>query len=191
MPDSLFNKCASTDSPQGIITICPPLDIPNHSPVATATLTNAQFILLCDDVADPGNLGTIIRTADSAGVDAIILSNNSADIYNPKTVRSTMGSLFNVPIIRCNLDEFVQNNNKFTYIATSLYNSTDIFSLTLAKNATPALIVGNEANGIHDSLLNIANHKVIIPIYGNAESLNVAVATGIALYQIKSLIKVG
>lgn len=139
-------------------------------------------ILLVDTVQDPGNLGTMIRTADAAGIDAVILGKGSADAYNPKTVRSAQGSHFNIPIIKGDISEWIDRLKKtgIPVIGTGLKNaSTHQGNSPLEKFA---LLMGNEGSGVSPELLEMADHVVKIPMYGKAESLNVAVATGILLY---------
>jgi TrmH family RNA methyltransferase len=134
-------------------------------------------------VQDPGNLGTIARTADAAGYDLLVLSKGCADIYSPKAVRSTMGSILNIKIIT-NVDskdfiEFIKNKG-YELISSSLEGSSNYKSVQLQGKS--AIVFGNEGSGIENSILDASDHLVKIPIYGKAESLNVSVAAGILLY---------
>ena len=175
MEDSLFSQLTSTENPQGIIAI---LEIEDKR-----ENLNGDFYLLCDKVQDPGNLGTIIRTAHAAGVTGIILTKGTVDIYNDKVIRSTMGSIFYVPIIHDNDLSFLKELkiDGFSLVATSLQESKDFFREDLSGKII--LSVGNEGNGISDEIFDMADIKVKIPMPGGAESLNVAIATSIILFE--------
>lgn len=175
MKNSLFCQLTSTEQPQGIIAVLKILDSINE--------IHGEFYLLCDRVQDPGNLGTIIRTAHAAGVSGVILTKGTVDIYNDKTIRSTMGSIFYLPIIHDNDLSFLRElrNKGFKLVATSLEESKDFFKEDLSGKII--LSVGNEGNGISDEIFSLADKKVKIPMPGGAESLNVAVATSIILFE--------
>ncbi|NFG41872.1 RNA methyltransferase [Clostridium botulinum] len=174
--DNLFKDLTSTENPQGIIAI---VNMENKN-----LDFQGDFYLFCDKVQDPGNLGTIIRTAHAAGVNGIILSKGTVDIYNEKTIRSTMGSLFYMPIYYDD-NEFslIKSLKKdgFKLIVTSLESSKDFFKEDL-KGKT-ILTVGNEGNGVSNEVLDLADKRVKIPMPGGAESLNVAIATSIIIYE--------
>lgn len=148
-------------------------------------LFGKKFLLL-DGVQDPGNVGTLIRTADAAGYDAVILGHGSADLYNPKVIRSTQGSHFHIPVLQANLLHWIERLEE---------EGVPIYGAVLDKEATKlqdvepreslALMVGNEGNGIREELQTRIAHKVYIPIYGSSESLNVAVAAGILMYGLR------
>ncbi len=137
--------------------------------------------LMLDEIQDPGNLGTIIRTADWFGIKNIICSNQCADCYNPKVVQSTMGSLIRVNIIYSDLKEFI-NRNKAINIYAATLNGKNISSLKKIKEAI--ILIGNESKGVKEDLLNLVSQQITIPKIGEAESLNAAVACGIILSQI-------
>lgn len=183
MKNNLFSQLTSTEQPQGIIAV---LNITD-----TTDKLDGEFYLLCDKVQDPGNLGTIIRTAHAAGVTGIILTKGTVDIYNDKTIRSTMGSIFYMPVIHDNDLSFLKElkSKGFKLVATSLEESKDFFDEDLSGKII--LSVGNEGNGISDEIFNLADKKVKIPMPGGAESLNVSVATSIILFEKvrQSLIK--
>lgn len=149
-----------------------------------------DLIIILDDIQDPGNLGTILRTIDSVGLKQVILSNESTDAYSPKVVRSTMGAIFRINIIESeDLQETVKKlkKNKFKITATSLDANNSIFDYKFSKSV---LIVGNESKGISEEIFNLADEKIKIPMVGKTESLNVSVATGIILYEyVKQKIK--
>lgn len=142
-----------------------------------------DIIVVLDDIQDPGNLGTILRTIDSAGLKQIILSKGSGDPYNPKVVRSTMGAILRVNVIESqNLVDTLKELKKHKYeiVATSLNTNKSIYDIDYKKKV---LVIGNEANGVSKEVLDIADKKVIIPMLGKTESLNAAVATGIITYE--------
>lgn len=143
------------------------------------------FWLLLDRVQDPGNVGTLIRTADAAGLNGVILGDGSADLYNGKTVRSTMGSLFHLPVWRENLPAFVarirEQEIDARVIGTSLQESkryTDV-----SYTGAVLLVIGNEGSGMSEEMLALADQNVIIPLYGQAESLNAAIAGSVVIYE--------
>lgn len=150
--------------------------------VSKEAQTKWTKLLLVDAVQDPGNIGTMIRTADAAGIDAVILGKGSADPFNPKTVRSTQGSIFHVPVVRGDLSEWIDSlkEKDIPVYGTALENA--VLYHQVKKEGKFALIMGNEGSGIDSNILAKTDANVIIPIMGKAESLNVAVATGIVLY---------
>lgn len=169
-------EIAETEQSQGIYAHCRQL---TQSEEVYDDWTKLLFI---DAVQDPGNVGTMIRTADAAGIDAVIIGKGTVDPYNPKTVRSAQGSHFNIPIVRGDLIEWIQRakENHIQVIGTSLDES--IHYNEAKADGKFALIVGNEGSGLSAEVLAQTDVNVRIPIFGKAESLNVAVATGILLY---------
>lgn len=142
--------------------------------------------LLLDSVQDPGNVGTMIRTADAAGFSGVIIGEGTADIYSTKVLRSMQGSNFHLPILRMNLsvvvDSFVANNKPI--YGTELNEKAVVYS-TIPKQESFGLILGNEGQGVSKELLAKTTQNIYIPIKGQAESLNVAIAAGILMYQLK------
>ena len=137
-----------------------------------------RISLMLDTIQDPGNLGTIIRTADWFGLSGIICSHDTADIYNPKVVQSSMGSLARVNIIYSNLKEWLQTNEKVRVYGATL-NGKNINTINGLKEGI--IVIGNESKGINAELMQLVDEKITIPKAGKAESLNAAVATGIIL----------
>lgn len=176
--NEVMKALSDTETPQGIAAICK-MNNANDQQV-----TPGKYLLI-DRVQDPGNLGTMIRTADSAGLDAVILGEGCVDVYNSKVIRSTQGSLFHLPIISGNLIDWVQKLQQqgVPVYGSSLEDSTP-YQHTSSK-PTFALIMGNEGQGISKELLQETNENLYIPIYGEAESLNVSVACGILLYHLR------
>lgn len=178
--DKIFKDLTSQENSQGVILVYPYCE-------TNIEKINDNIIIL-DKVQDPGNLGTIIRVADAAGFKDIILTKGSVDCYNEKCVRSSMGSIFNMNIIymeELSLIQFLKEK-KYKFHVTALENnSIEYTGITL--NEKNAIIFGSEGNGVSDNFLKAANETVIIPIYGSAESLNVAMASGIILYKVREL----
>lgn len=175
LSEGLIKELSSTEKPQGIIAV---IKIKKEE-----INLGGSFYLLCDKLQDPGNLGTIIRTAHAAGVDGIILTKGTVDIFNDKVIRATMGSMFHIPIL---IDEDLSITRKlidngFSLLATSLEGDKDFFMEDLKGKII--ISVGNEGNGVSDEVYSLADKKVKIPMPGGAESLNVAIATSIILYE--------
>ena len=145
--------------------------------------TTTDYILALDGIQDPGNLGTIIRTADSANLKQIIVSKNTVDAYCPKVIRSTMGAIYRVNIIEVeNLEWTLKDLQKdgFIVVVTSLDTNNSIYDISYNKSI---VVIGNEANGVSKEVQELANERVKIPMLGKTESLNAAVATGIMIYE--------
>ncbi|GGM26917.1 putative tRNA/rRNA methyltransferase YsgA [Paraliobacillus quinghaiensis] len=173
--ENVMQHLTDTKTPQGIVAIVR---------MKESDLKNKQKLLLLDAIQDPGNVGTMIRTADAAGFDGIVLGDGTVDLYNDKVIRSSQGSIFHLPILRTNLLEYTQElkQGDITIWGSTLEQASPIHELKVPKKV--ALIVGNEGAGVSQELLKEADQRVHIPIFGQAESLNVSVATGIMLYQI-------
>ena len=173
----VFDLITDVKTPQGIIAVV-------EKNNANKEIDYSQDIIIAlDDLQDPGNLGTILRTVDSANLNQIILSKNSADPYNPKVVRSTMGAIFRVNILEVeNLKDELEKvkQNGFKVMVTSLDTKSSIYDTEYNKKV---IVIGNEANGVSKEIQNIADEKVKIPMLGKTESLNASVATGIMIYE--------
>lgn len=173
--DAEFLTIADTQSPQGIMAI---MEIPLQRYIDE---TRDKTIVALENISDPGNIGTIIRTCDWFGIKEIIISSNSVDIYNPKVIRSTMGSLFHVNIyITENIYGTLKTLKKSgkTIICADM-DGKNVYDL--CKNKTSVLVFSNEANGPTQKLHEIADLIITIPKFGNAESLNVATAAAIVI----------
>ncbi len=149
-----------------------------------STLRTISSCVVLEEVRDPGNLGTIIRTADAAGYDAVLCSPGCADLYNEKTLRASMGSLFHLPVVKTeDIGEAIQKlkEDGFTVIGTSLEGEP--LNLRAPQDCSkPALVFGSESHGMTEYVQSLCDRLVKIPIYGKAESLNVAAAAGVLLY---------
>ncbi|MBW8351199.1 RNA methyltransferase [Bacillus sp. IITD106] len=169
---------SDTKTPQGVFAVC-------RKKETTIDLAKHKRYLLLDGVQDPGNIGTIIRTADAAGIDAIIMGEGSGDIYNPKVIRSAQGSHFHLPIVTGNLHTWIETFKKsaIPVFGTSLEGAVSYKEVSPSDSF--ALIVGNEGAGVARDILNKTDKNLYIPIFGKSESLNVAVAAGILLYYLR------
>ena len=175
--EKVFNVITDVKSPQGILAV-----IEKNASNKNIDYTQ-DIIIALDGVQDPGNMGTILRTVDSANLNQIIISKDSADCYNPKVVRSTMGAIFRVNIIEVdNLKETLEEikQNKFKVMVTALDTNDSIYSVDYNKKV---IVIGNEANGVSKEVQAIADEKVKIPMIGKTESLNASVAAGIMIYE--------
>jgi RNA methyltransferase, TrmH family len=150
-------------------------------PVFNKTIKPRGLTLLLDKIQDPGNLGTILRTADWFGVTRIVCSEDTTDVFNPKVVQSAMGSLIRVEMIYTNLEEYIKLNPDIPVYASSLNGDTMDEKIKLTNIM---LLIGNESKGVNPALESLATKSIRIPGIGGAESLNVAVATGILLSRI-------
>lgn len=180
---AVIEKLSDTKTPQGIIAV---VGMPSPSETEIRflhMLDGTYYLLMLDAVQDPGNLGTIIRTADAAGVDGVILGRGTVDLYNPKTIRSTMGSLFHLPLLSADLREWILRcqASGARVIGTSLAGAIEYTEPLFTEKSV--LIIGNEGQGVSAEILDITTSRVKIPIYGKAESLNAAVAAAILLYE--------
>jgi TrmH family RNA methyltransferase len=137
-----------------------------------------------DEIADPGNLGTIIRTADACGVTSIILLDNCTDPYDPSSIRASMGALFNMALIKCSLDEFVLWKNSTGIQVYGAAGGTDSDYHFTRYIHPMVLLMGSERHGLSDRHLEICDQLVSIPMVGKSDSLNLAMAAGIILYEI-------
>lgn len=175
MNETLLKQLCSTENPQGIVGV---INMQNKE------LKSGELVVLVDKVQDPGNMGTIIRTAHAAGAAGIVMTKGTVDIYNDKTLRSTMGSIFYIPIVEDNSLDFVKSLKKEGYklVVSSLQGKNNFFEENLQGKVMIA--VGNEGNGVSDEVYDIADIKVKIPMPGEAESLNVAVATSIMILSL-------
>ena len=172
----VFDSITDVTNPQGILAVVEKNKVNDID-------YKQDFFLILDDIQDPGNIGTILRTADSINLNQIIVSSKTADAFNPKVVRSTMGAIFRINVIVCDdLSGVISQlkKHKVKIAATDLKTDKSIYDVDYKKTA---VIIGNEANGVSEKLLERADVKIKIPMTGKTESLNAAVATGIILYE--------
>ena len=178
--DDIFNSISDTTNSQGILAICK-MNINDDLSIID---DECDLIVICDRIQDPGNMGTIIRTSLAASVDALILSDSCVDIYNPKVVRSSASAIFKLPILKGDLVDIIKElqDQDFNIISTSLDTDTNIYTQDFTCKS--AIVIGNEANGIREEILDMSNSLVNIPISDSIESLNASVACGIILFEI-------
>lgn len=175
--DKIFASITQVTNPQGIMAIIEKGD-------TDAQIDYTQDIIVAlDDVQDPGNLGTILRTVDSIGLNQIIVSKGTADAFNSKVVRSTMGAIFRVKIIEVeNLPQSIKEMRRhhFKLMVTSLQTENSIYDIKFNKKI---IVIGNESNGVSKEIQEMADEKAKIPMLGKTESLNASVAAGVVMYE--------
>ena len=179
MPGNVFNSVCSAKTPQGIAAVVR---------IRTIHSSGSRLIAL-DGLQDPGNVGTVIRTADAAGFDSVFVSPDCADVFSPKVLRATMGSIFHIGVeLTDSLSDLLSQYRNDGYSVISSQLDGDPFYSRNPVDPPFVLIVGNEGNGISDAVKAQATHRYRLPMRGEAESLNVAVAAGIMMYELtKSL----
>jgi TrmH family RNA methyltransferase len=179
--EQVLDAMADTVTPQGIIAVC------RQFPTSLKDILGGEprLIAILEEVRDPGNAGTIIRAADSAGADAVILTGRSVDLYNPKVVRATTGSLFHVPVaIMPELDAVLERVRAAgLQVLAADIKGEDLLSARSSLAAPTAWLFGNEARGLSDEQLALADRSITVPIYGRAESMNLATAASVCLYE--------
>ncbi|MGE5630646.1 MAG: TrmH family RNA methyltransferase [Caulobacteraceae bacterium] len=177
----IFGEAGETETPQGILAVaeklCFDFDV--------VTEQDALCFLLLDGVRDPGNVGTIVRTADACGIDAVILTKGCADLYNGKTIRSTMGSLFHIPVFQ-NADpvETLKVFREKGIVTIGAAPRSEMNCIEMQDFEKSAIIIGNESQGIRSETMLLLDYKVNIPMPGRAESLNAGIAAAIMMYEI-------
>lgn len=180
--DRIFRKMCDTQTPQGILTVAQ-MPAYNREDLLVPGKDGRITLLILENVQDPGNVGTILRTAEAAGVSGVILNTGCADLFQPKTVRATMGSIYRVPfLIEKDLSETAGwlKAGGITLLAAELQASRDFREFSgIAKKAW---IMGNEGRGITPELLRLADDRIRIPMHGKVESLNVAIAAAILIF---------
>lgn len=176
LSEEAFSAMAETETPQHIAAVCtlPVFDEKKY-----------ERILLLDAVQDPGNLGTLIRTADAAGLDAVILGDGTVDAFNGKTLRSAQGSHFHLPILKQTLQKVIPalKEQGIPVYGSALSDAKEYRGVT--ADGPFALIVGNEGAGIDPEILQMTDQNLYVPMYGKAESLNVAVAAAVLVYHLR------
>lgn len=187
--DSVLDSVSGTVTTQGVIAL---VKKPTHTLVellsnnapSNKTKSQNKRLLVLENIQDPGNLGTMLRTSEAAGMTGIIMSGDCTDIFSPKVVRASMGSIFRMPFIYC--EDFIKALNKIkekgiTIYAAYLHGGVPYKEIEFDSNY--AILIGNEGNGLTDSAVNAANKRVFIPMSGEIESLNAAVAAAILMYK--------
>ncbi len=170
----IMNKISSLESPSNLLGLVKKLP----------TLNYGNRLLILDNIQDPGNLGTIIRSAVAFNLDTLILSNDCVDLYNDKTIRSSEGMLFKLNILRKDLNTFLTElkNNNYTIYGTDVINGSIVGEIKFPKKY--AIIIGNEGKGLKSTLKNLVDQNIYIPMSTNAESLNAGIAASIIMYEM-------
>lgn len=182
VPLPLYDKITDTKEPQGIMGI-----VKKYAYALTDVLVSEKkpFLIVLDELQDPGNVGTMIRTAVAAGCTGILLTKGCTDVFSNKAVRSSMGSIFHVPIVEgLTTNEVLSfaEKNGIEILATSLESSNVYFKVDFAKPV--AIVFGNEGNGVNAQFLEHAQERLYIPLLGHVESLNVAASAAVILYEV-------
>jgi TrmH family RNA methyltransferase len=183
VPARTFGELADTVTPQGVLAVCRTVDVP----LTQALTADARLVVLCDQIRDPGNLGTVIRCADAFGADAVLVSTDSVDLHNPKTVRASTGSIFHLRIA-VGVDPVeavaVARAAGLSVLGADAAANTSVDDLARSGDlAAPTLwVFGNEAWGLTAAHAALLDRSVALPIYGRAESLNLSTAAAVLLY---------
>jgi TrmH family RNA methyltransferase len=181
--EQVIDAMADTVAPQGVVAVC------RQFPTSVKDILAAEprLIAILEEVRDPGNAGTIIRAADAAGADAVIFTGRSVDLYNPKVVRATTGSLFHLPVaVGAELESVVEKTKAtgLQVIAADIKGADLLAARKAGALKTPtAWLFGNEARGLSDEHYALADWVITVPIYGHAESMNLATAASVCLYE--------
>lgn len=183
--DKVMEAASDTTTPQGILALVQMPEYTLEEICGRKKQEEAVTLLLLEDLRDPGNLGTIMRTAEGAGVDGVILSRDSVDLFNPKTVRSTMGSIYRMPFFYT--EDFQETLLKLKsqgicLYATHLSGKNEYDRENYTKSC--GILIGNEARGLKEETAALADKKIRIPMEGSVESLNAAVAAAVLLYEV-------
>ncbi len=181
--EQVLDAMADTVTPQGFVAVC--AQFPTS--VRTIFAEGPRLVAVLEEVRDPGNAGTIIRAADSAGVDAVVLTGRTVDLYNPKVVRATTGSLFHLPIaVGADLAAVIDRAREtgLQILAADIKGEDLLAARSSGALARPtAWVFGNEAHGLSDADLRLVDRPIAVPVYGHAESMNLATAASVCLYE--------
>jgi TrmH family RNA methyltransferase len=184
--DEVFARMSDTQTPQGVLCLLEQYHYDLEQLLTADTNKKQMIFILLEDIQDPGNLGTILRTSEGAGVDGVIMSRETADIYNPKTIRSTMGSVYRVPFLYT--QDIRQTMKTLQGRGISIYaahldenNSRYYYEYEYRRHT--AFLIGNEGNGLREETAGCADYRLKIPMEGSVESLNAAVAASVLMYE--------
>ena len=179
--DRALSSLSDAVTPAGVVAVCRFLD----RPLGDVLASGSRLVAICSDVSDPGNAGTVVRCADAAGADGVVLAGHSVDAYNAKTVRASVGSIFHVPFA---VDDDAEravaaaHDAGLLVLAADGSGEVDLFEADELLARPTAWLFGSEARGLPAELGDLADHRVRIPIHGRAESLNLATAAALCLY---------
>lgn len=175
----VFEKIAYREGSDGLLAVA----IPKYADIKNFKSKKDPLIIVLETVEKPGNLGAIMRTADAAGVDAVIIADQRTDLYNPNAIRASIGTIFSVPLFSCSSEECIEwlKENDIKIFCTYLKASIDYLEADFTKGS--AIVMGTEATGISDIWVKAADQNLIIPMNGIADSLNVSVTTAIVVFE--------
>ncbi len=179
--NNIFKSVSNTVTPQGIMAVCKRMygDL-------NEVISKGKPVLVLENLQDPGNMGTILRTAEAAGMAGILASKGTVDIYNPKVVRATMGTIFRVPVVYEDIDTIIDKLKKNDFVVMATILDEDSKSLYDYKfGLKSAVVIGNEGNGITKETSEKCTSSCYIPMSGEVESLNASVAAAVMMYEIK------
>lgn len=179
---SIFEKLAYRENFGGLIGV---FQIKKHELMPIQNAAQSPLVLVLERMEKPGNIGAMLRTADAAGVSAVYICDSISDLYNPNTIRSSLGTIFTTPIVECSSIEAIQflKAHKIAIVVTSLQATKSLYQLDLKKSC--AIVMGEEHLGISDQWVQAADELTIIPMHGKTDSLNVSVSAGIALFEVR------
>lgn len=178
--DEIFTKMSDTQTPQGILCV---LNRPEYT-LEQLLLKESPLLVVLEDIQDPGNLGTIIRTGEGAGITGVIMTKGTVDLFNPKTIRATMGSIFRVPFVYTeNLPEIIRLLRKKEIATYAAHLEGKEYYDGFCYRQGTAFFIGNEGNGLSRETAEQADHYLKIPMEGKVESLNAAVAASLLMYE--------
>ncbi|MET7418280.1 RNA methyltransferase [Dactylosporangium sp. NPDC005555] len=185
--DEALAALTETVQPQGVVAVCAQRDVP----LADALARKPRLVAVCADIRDPGNAGTVLRTADAAGASVVVFAGDSVDPYNGKAVRSSAGSLFHVDVVRARAAVAAvdaMRRHGLRILAADGYGESDLFEMSDLDRPT-AWLFGSEAHGLAQPLKDAADARVRVPVLGGAESLNLAAAAAVCLYASAKALK--
>ncbi len=185
--EAVFDKLTEENAPQGIVTVCSFLE--NHRFLSTTEADNTEKTMIFESVRDPGNVGAILRNAAAFGIDRLIFSSDSADIYSPKVLRAAMGAIFKVKIDivsdMLNSVEYLKKQGRRVIATTLGENSLKLGKSTISSG--DVFIIGNEGHGISEEIIEKSDETMFIPMCENTESLNASIAAAILMWEIFNL----
>lgn len=181
--NSIFAKITKTVNSQGIISVIKVKDYDKED-----LLLNKTLVIYCDRIQDPGNLGTIIRTADAFGPSIVFLSNGCVDTFNPKVVRAAASALLRIPVLNDRSDEILSLLKERNYLIISTVTDSEKTFKDITNTEKVCLVIGNEGQGITEYIKQLSDLNVTIKMTGNSESLNASIAAGISIYELRKII---
>jgi len=176
---NVFEKMSARDRPDGLLAVGPQL----HRTLADVTLRDDALVIVAESIEKPGNLGTILRSSDAAGVDAVIVCDRCTDINNPNVVRASIGTLFAVPLAEASTEETIAFLKQRGFMMLAATPHADALYTAPTLTGPTAIVVGSEQYGLSETWLSAATQRVRIPMLGQCDSLNVAAATTILLFE--------